>query len=236
MEKIVFVGDIHGNLGTINKVQERYRDWRKIFVGDILDSFFNTVEEQIACLTILRYMIANENTEVIFGNHEVSYMFPNERCTGHNPEMQLHFDYDDGLKDIRRKFRWYLSFEYGHERFLVTHAGLSNRLLRTHKVPLKIQEIESTLDEWVLKFMRQQPTPFGWSGRTRGGVDSVGGPLWCDFMEFEEIPGIVQIFGHTPGADFKQCGESWCIDIREDIRERKVLELVDGIFTVRPLT
>lgn len=235
MNKIVFVGDIHGNLGTINKVQERYQDWRKIFVGDILDSFFNTVEEQIACLTILRYMVANENTDVIFGNHEVSYMFPNQRCSGHNPETQLHFDYD-GPKDIRRKFKWYVSFEHAGKHILVTHAGLSAKLLRINKISPNIKDIEIALDDWAIKFMRQQPSPFDWYSRIRGGVDPVGGPLWCDYGEFEDIPGIIQVFGHTPGAYLRQAGESWCIDIREDILERKVLELVDGIFTVRPLT
>lgn len=33
---------------------------------------------------------------------------------------------------------------------------------------------------------------------TRGGSNDVGCPLWCDYDEFGDIPGINQIFGHTP--------------------------------------
>jgi hypothetical protein len=28
---------------------------------------------------------------------------------------------------------------------------------------------------------------------------AVGGLVWCDFREFTPIPGLNQIFGHTPG-------------------------------------
>ena len=36
-------------------------------------------------------------------------------------------------------------------------------------------------------------------GRARGGSHPCGGLLWCDVHEFVPIPGINQIFGHTPG-------------------------------------
>ena len=47
---------------------------------------------------------------------------------------------------------------------------------------------------------------------TRGGRDEYGGILWCDEREFEDIPGVQQIFGHTVG-DFVRKGVShFCID------------------------
>lgn len=230
----VFIGDIHGNLETIQKVRDNYQDWHKIFVGDILDSFFNSSEKQLQCVSLLQKMIRDGNTTVIMGNHDVSYLIPYEQCSGHNPITQMHFDYDDTFRSIREIYRWYLHAQMGNKTILVTHAGLSNALLKYHDVPLN--ELTKTLDMWITQFRHGEPSPWGWAGRKRQGVDPIGGPLWCHYPdEFTEIPGITQVFGHTPDTEFRLCEQSWCIDMREDIPERQVLELVDDIFIVRPL-
>ena len=55
-------------------------------------------------------------------------------------------------------------------------------------------------------------------GFSRGGSNVVGGPLWCDYNEFVDIPGINQIFGHTPNYTVRHRKtknfEHYCIDTR----------------------
>ena len=36
------------------------------------------------------------------------------------------------------------------------------------------------------------------AGYRRGGIQRYGGIVWCDFDEFVGIPGVKQVFGHTP--------------------------------------
>ena len=60
--------------------------------------------------------------------------------------------------------------------------------------------------------------PFFQVGFTRGGSNDVGGPLWCDYDEFADIPGINQIFGHTPNHIVRhrktKNSEHYCIDTK----------------------
>ena len=42
MKDTVFIGDIHGDLAFVEFIDKKYAGWDKVFVGDYLDSFYET--------------------------------------------------------------------------------------------------------------------------------------------------------------------------------------------------
>lgn len=56
----------------------------------------------------------------------------------------------------------------------------------------------------------------------------LGGLFWCDFrQEFEPVPGLTQVFGHTAsgGDTIRRVADSYCIDCLDRSKEFLELEL-----------
>ena len=68
------------------------------------------------------------------------------------------------------------------------------------------------------------------AGWVRGGDQAKGGCTWLDWdEEFEDIPGVPQIVGHTIGKEPRWKGASLCLDTQ--LRHYAVIE--DGKVTVK---
>ena len=73
-------------------------------------------------------------------------------------------------------------------------------------------------------------------GTKRGGRSPAGGILWCDFGEFAAVPGVHQIFGHTPGVQPRWIGnDQLCLDTNLSRGPRHYAIIEDGAIEVRPL-
>jgi hypothetical protein len=78
-----------------------------------------------------------------------------------------------------------------------------------------------------------------WSvGMARGGFTPVGGLLWCDWSrEFQPVPGLNQVMGHTPARTFRtirgMTSENWCIDVSNMTGITHILAIDDS--SVRPV-
>ena len=145
----------------------------------------------------------------LIGNHDVSYACESQdlKCSG----------YADWKQDIvdREHIDWdkLLTHCWIGRKFLCTHAGLSNRLLKD----VSVQNLLSLADgEWE---NRNGLTKFKMlsAGKARRGTADCGGITWCDFNnEFDLIPDISQIFGHTPGERVRDVSlgksENYCLD------------------------
>lgn len=107
------------------------------------------------------------------------------------------------------------------DNWLCTHAGFSNDFLKQQRTK------KSNSIQQVLNFSKKDLEnidnenyihPFFQVGFSRGGSNMVGGPLWCDYNEFIDIPNINQIFGHTPNHDVRHhkidTSEHYCIDTK----------------------
>ena len=74
MAKTIVVGDIHGHVDSVEKALAF--DGNVVFVGDYLDSFSQSVDNQILCLKMVLDAIEEEPDRVVglIGNHEMSYL------------------------------------------------------------------------------------------------------------------------------------------------------------------
>ena len=204
MTKYRFVGDIHGQINVMEMALDCDAD-RIIFCGDFVDSYHRSFDDQRLCLLKALDLAGNGRVDVVWANHEWSYLHPAMRCSGWNKEMSIvmihHYD------DIMTKFKPFI-YEAG---YLITHAGLSKQIWDKNK--LTLDNFEEVLTNWS----KDMSSPFFYVGHNRGGHKPCGGPLWCDFnTEFKPIKELPQIFGHTRGRGLRKSGNSWCIDALED--------------------
>lgn len=188
--KYLIVGDIHGKIEIVKEALETYG--HVIFLGDMIDAFDRTIKNQLECLEMVREAVFKGQAQMILGNHELSYMYADKQCSGHNNIMQHHIDIDyiDFLKHRC------LNFIYLDKlKILITHAGLDKDYWNTHGITLATLKEDLTQDcNLDKKFVYNV-------GFHRGGSSKRGGIFWCDEQfEFEGIKELQQIFGHSRGT------------------------------------
>ena len=210
--KTIVVGDLHGQFEIAEAVLERNQP--VVFIGDYMDSFTRPAADQIKTVQVVTQAVKDGNATALFGNHELSYMYPEMRCSGYEETKRLMFQHLDVSM-----LQSYVQIE----GFLISHAGVSNDLL---------DNLGLTLGEYL------EAGNFNQIGRSRGGRSAVGGLFWCDWnYDFTPVPGTNQIVGHTRGSSIRQFQDTnnWCIDCLEDDPHPKVVEIEDGKLNVLEL-
>lgn len=202
--KTLIIGDLHGKWRIVETALATKHNI--IFIGDYLDSFTIKISDQIKTLDMVLDAAIKEpeRVQALRGNHELSYEKGGEyRCSGWNPITNDH------VTDRIEKFKILKDFVW-LDNILVSHAGVSQNLLKRHK---------RTLIEYL------EDKNFMQIGHSRGGSDLHGGIYWCDwFEEFKPIPGLTQVVGHTGYRPGKQKGilmngKSYNIDCLDHIKE-----------------
>lgn len=198
--KYTFVGDIHGKVQMVKKALDQ--EGHVVFVGDYMDSFERSPEDHYECIVRVIKAVREGKATALIGNHELSYIHPWAECSGwkhqHNTIMKSVWP------EMRELFKDFVVIE----DILVTHAGLTRQIWNNEA--LTLDNYQEKLTEWCDK---ESGTPAQWIGHYRGGNQPVGGIYWCDFnAEFEPIPELPQIFGHTGGKGIRQKDNAYCID------------------------
>lgn len=203
--KVTFIGDIHGQVELVELALSQ--PGKKIFVGDLVDSFTRSAVESRKCMEMVLGVAEAGEAEVIYGNHELSYLFPAQhRCSGFN--RATHTFMQELRPRIMAAFKSHIMLA---PDFLVTHAGISKQLWDDQLLNLDV------LDHFLSDWWPDIRSPAHWIGYTRGGSNLCGGTFWCDFRrEFEPVRGLKQVFGHTRGEGIRQIEQSYCIDCLED--------------------
>jgi hypothetical protein len=194
---LLIIGDLHGNLPFLKRVLEIYPEHRKVFVGDYVDSRTNSREEELECLAIVLDLVEQGTARALYGNHEWSYLEQSMRCSGFEQSFDQRLSpFKPRMRELLEHYLW-----IPEQRLLITHAGLSFRLWQ--ECGFTVDNIIGKLGEWAL--LPIQETPAGWIGMPRGGMDNVGGIYWCDwYSEFQPVPGITQILGHTSALSVQE--------------------------------
>jgi hypothetical protein len=200
-KKIVVIPDIHeaNNLARVEAVISREAPDLTVFLGDFFDQWDDTPRDAGRTAEWLAQSIKQPNRVHLFGNHDLPYAFPEcpaFKCPGWTPQKY------EATRGYLSETAWTsLTLAHWEGDLLFTHAGWSRNSIRAESALPK--NPRAFLDDQISEAWSKLPSGgYHWvflAGRGRGGPNSCGGLTWCDLHEFSTIPGINQIFGHTPG-------------------------------------
>lgn len=208
MAKLMIIGDIHGrdmwkHFGDISLLinGEFEPDFDKyIFLGDYCDSFtLDNITIKKNLIDIIEFKKKYpENVVLLWGNHDVQYLYGYGKhgCSGFRPEA--YFD----LNDIFRKNNLLFTMAYQYDNYLFTHAGVHTGW---YKFRFKEFDDQDTLAESLNWAFDMNITEIFDVGYRRGGIQKVGGPLWLDksLAYKKPLKGYHQFVGHTYVSDTK---------------------------------
>ncbi len=216
--RYLVVGDVHGIVEAVEKAIS-YKDYKKIFIGDIMDSYDRSPQEQGKCLDLILDSCEMRESHLIWGNHELSYYWPEtHKCSGYNIDSAHEFSLrKNKWREYGQPSLWIHSKKAEKEckNILVTHAGLS--------ADFSIDPLDSVFNEdpYLPKNILHKV------GKARGG-SGVGGIFWCDWnSEFRPIEGLIQIVGHTHnGSKRRSIENNYNIDwLENDPRTHRFLTI-----------
>lgn len=214
------VGDIHGHYESLRELllaaELIYRDDSltelgklidKLQIGDLANAVYEDIDGDLKCLqTVFEY---DWFDFILIGNHEAPLFMESPPFGGYYK--------DDAVATAYRRLghhgKLLPSFVVGDT--LISHAGVAKKFSyanvdEAHEVIQK--EFEMVTIE------RGHSLLLNGIGRSRGGRDTSGGILWCDWMEAKS-PNYNQIVGHTPQAkiqkrNYPSTGNwSVCVDV-----------------------
>ena len=191
--KTITIGDIHG-LSRWKTIDPMKFD-KVIFLGDYLDSYIVRDDAIIQNFKeIIDFRQAwPEKVELLFGNHETSYMYEKYRASG----------YRRGIADRATKLIWdnfhLFRMAWQHDNFLWTHAGLHQDYFDKKILP-KVEKSDANLAATLQRLFEEGYEPLFEVGFERGGKRAnIGGPLWLDqqLLIHKPLKSYHQIVGHS---------------------------------------
>lgn len=174
----LIIPDLHGNVEVAQWALDQ-KQHNLVFLGDYLDSFFESRARQRQLLSMVLSAAENQSGRVtaLAGNHEMSYLNELMRASGYSRKM------DDKIAKYKNSMKLHLKPYTWVGKYLISHAGVSQKFLNY---------MGTTLNNYL------QSGLFGDIGRSRGGRAPAGGLYWCDWYDdFTPIDGVPQIVGHT---------------------------------------
>jgi hypothetical protein len=191
----LIIGDIHHQTDLADQALHRFGGScdKIVFLGDYFDDFGDNPEQMRITCRWLKASTAQANRVHLFGNHDISYFFPEHRqchCPGYSIEKQEVFGEElAGLAPNALR----IATQVGD--WLLSHAGFSAAIARDQPAGKIVRMAEGELD----RIVAGEDSDLLNVGASRGGSDRVGGPLWLDWSrEFRPVAGLNQIVGHTP--------------------------------------
>lgn len=221
----MFIGDTHGDYSRWCDFIPLFKEVEKIvFVGDYLDSWNITNVDMLDNLnTIINLKKDNPDKVILLlGNHELSYLYPDQKCSGYRGEYALAFK--EVLQTNIDLFQ--NAWQYGNT--IATHAGITHDWF--------VNRFRGSLDKDIAEQLNNPENPKQLEalyqvGSVRGGMRyDVGGPFWCDRTELKKpLQDYLQVVGHTPVDSHRnykfKTGEVYFIDCLEHFRKPLILEI-----------
>ena len=201
--KVLIIPDIHGELFW-TYAKDHLKEYDKvIFLGDYLDAWDDLGISDIEMLEnlndIIRFKRENYNkVELLYGNHEFSYIDESFKCSGYRPLMA------NDARRILRENKDIFNISYQYNNYLFSHAGVVKSWIRDYSHVLEeYREKDDVYPSDPLNKIvdTRHFRCYNVISRKRGGISKYGSPIWADMQELATGCGInnfTQIVGHTP--------------------------------------
>jgi len=209
MNKILVIGDIHNHWVKAEAIASKYDDHTIVFVGDYFDDFGDTAIDADQTARWLKESLTKPNRIHLMGNHDINYSYLNYRKDSRGNLQNLYhcsgytLQKDDAINRVMTNEDWDKIKMYHYENgWFFTHAGLSHYWFEHPVLGTTPEVIIKKIDEATELYKNREYTDIlGAAGRCRGGSHKAGGILWHDhYRESNTIPGIKQVYGHTPNS------------------------------------
>ena len=225
MNKIVFIGDIHGH-DSWKPIVSKHKDADHfVFVGDYFDAWSITPAVQIQNFKeIIEFKESNpEQVTLLIGNHDFHYM---PWCGGQYGGYSAWFAGE--IWELLRTNMHNLQAAWQYNNVLVTHAGVSSTWYYEN-----IEDMGHLFQiaDKVNYCWTERPDLFNHSGLEMYGNSPHDGPFWIrpQALRGDPIdPEIVQVVGHTQREFVSVKDNVFVIDTLP----RQYLILEDGEFVI----
>lgn len=220
--KTLIIPDIHTRWQTADRIIQHEPFDKLVLLGDYVDNFNDTVKDNVETLNWLKRVVAEPNVTALYGNHELSYIDEEKyACAGW--EMAKAVELKSRLRDLRG----YLQLATKIDGYLISHAGINLWFIGPEQDPWE----RIIIAERAL--LNDKNDALLHAGASRGGRIPVGGVVWQDWYEFQNIPGLPQIVGHTPHPFVKRKPKNnWNLDTH--LKDYAILE--DGVVTPKKVS
>jgi len=177
----IVVGDLHGDIEKAKAFLGYRSDELHIALGDYLDSYSISPEQQLDCLQLLM----DSNAVLLLGNHECHYLKnPLFSFAGYNLDYAQIFQ--DNLESNIKRFK----AAYAVDGWLCTHAGANSKITEPQIDVNQLADMFNNSWEIYLKHrMVDQHAEYPYQ--------SIFWFNHCFYVEGNLLPtNITQIFGH----------------------------------------
>ena len=186
--RTMLVPDVHECYDQLLAITPRMADVDKvIMLGDYWDTYDPVKRvEEVAEWVLER--LDDPKFDFKLGNHDCHYAFNHGgfACSGYSSVTKAMLDRMLTANDWRKFKLWTKVGPY-----LVSHAGF-------HEGNLEFVDKPEGQTEAIELAIAGKFHPIFGAGYVRGGRQPVGGCTWLDWNEeFQHIPGVPQIVGHT---------------------------------------
>lgn len=241
MKRTLIVSDIHLRWKLVDNIIKEESPDQIIFLGDYFDDFGDNAVLNLKMAEWLVNSIEQPNRIHIMGNHDIMYATRDRkyRCSGYSEDKEYF------INTVMTPDHWkQLKMYHWLDDFLCSHAGVHKHFHDQNSAngrDLKTWlEQESTTALAHAFNRRVQIHEMFHASRCRGGDQLYGGIVWCDFKEFVGIPGVKQIFGHTPlyKPTWKNYGSGTeeSINLCLDTHNRDYAIYTNGQIEIKPTT
>ncbi len=254
--KTIIISDLHNRVYWVEEalssnILQPYDN--VIFLGDYFDDYYDTPEIAENSAIWLKQSLQKQNRIHLTGTHDLWYRFPYNRLivAGGNSEAKAY-----AIRSILSQEDWEKIYLYHYEQnFLMSHAGVHMNLISEYVsknkdlfdkyidskgfkvLRLSGQEfvdkiVKPATEEAISSVKHGHIHPWLDVGFARRGIQPVGGIIWLDWIyEFEPIPGLNQIVGHTELRVPNEKSTKSSINYNLDTKNRHIGILENGKFS-----
>lgn len=191
--KSLIIPDIHNKIEGVDALLNRERPDEVIYIGDAFDSVGDTPEDALRTARWLKARLHLPGHHFILGNHELQYRWP--KAPWHVTAAYSK-DKQEAIDSVLSPTDWKkTNFAVQRGNWWFTHAGLHPNLFVHPILGWDDTRVWNILHEAEFKAHAGIYTPITDEARAYG--DTPSGPQWLRWSEFEPIPRINQVVGHT---------------------------------------